>query len=85
MNLKESVDDASKNLKAGVEKAQDRIRAGIDRMNDGVTKGKKAVKEHPTAALGVALGATFAAGAIAGLQLERRMKKGKPAPKAKAS
>jgi ElaB/YqjD/DUF883 family membrane-anchored ribosome-binding protein len=76
---------ASKNLKASVEKAQDGIRSGMGRMSKGVEQGKKVVKDHPMAALGIAIGATFAAGAIAGSQLERRMKKAKSNGKAKAS
>jgi ElaB/YqjD/DUF883 family membrane-anchored ribosome-binding protein len=84
-SLKEGVDDASRNLKTGVEKAQDSIRLGMGRMSKGVEQGKKVVKDHPMAAIGIAIGATFAAGAIAGSQLERRMKKTKSNGKAKAS
>jgi ElaB/YqjD/DUF883 family membrane-anchored ribosome-binding protein len=84
-NLKESVDDASKNMRTSVERAQDNLRAGMDRMSKGVEQGKKVVKDHPVAALGIAIGATFAAGAIAGSQIERRMRKTKAAGKAKAS
>lgn len=83
--LRDTVDDASKNLKANVEKAQDNLKTGMNRVNKGIEQGKQIVKDHPTAALGIAIGATFAAGAIAGSQLERRMKKSKSNGKAKAS
>jgi len=62
------MEDASKNLKASVEKAGNQLRTGVD-------KGKNAVKDHPVAALGVALGATFAAGAIAGARAHQKFAK----------
>jgi hypothetical protein len=50
-------------LKAKVAKAEDDLRS---RVGKSVKMGKKVVREHPVAAVGVALGATLAAGAIAG-------------------
>ena len=68
------LEGASKNLKASMGKAGDELRSGVD-------KGKRAAKDHPVAALGVALGATFAAGAIAGASAHRKFAK-KPRGKA---
>jgi hypothetical protein len=65
------LEEAPDVLKSKVAKAEDDLRSGVD---NSVKKGKKAVKEHPVAALGVALGATLVAGAVAGAQLERNMK-----------
>lgn len=83
------LEDASKNLKASVEKAGDDLRKASDNLRTAVTKsvdeGKRVVKDHPAATLGVAIGASFAAGAIVGSRMERRMKnKANAAAKGKA-
>lgn len=48
--------------------------AGAD-FRTGVEKGKKAVVDHPKAALGIALGAAFAAGVVAGAEMRKGRKK----------
>jgi hypothetical protein len=65
------MEDASKPLKAQVDRAAYGLRSEVDRS---VNRGRELVREHPIAALGIALGVTFAAGAITGAQMHRRMK-----------
>jgi ElaB/YqjD/DUF883 family membrane-anchored ribosome-binding protein len=62
------LEEASKNLRQMVKNAGDDFREGVE-------KGKKAVQEHPKAALGIALGAAFAAGVLAGVELTQPKKK----------
>ncbi len=67
-NLATDLEEAFKTLRVSVKNAGDDIREGVE-------KGKKAVQEHPRAALGIALGAAFAAGVVAGAELRRTRKK----------
>ena len=70
--------DMISDVRSRIEKTGSDLRDGAQRAGDslsnGVKVGKKAVKEHPKAALGIALGATFAAGVIAGTQVSRMRK-----------
>ncbi len=68
-----TLSDAAESLKESVEKATKSVRSGVE-------KGRIAVKEHPKAALGVALGASFAAGAIAGAAFRNSAKKSRAKP-----
>ena len=68
-----------RHIAADVEEASKALRqigkdAGED-FRQGVEKGKKAVMDHPKAALGIALGAAFAAGIVAGVELRQVRKK----------
>lgn len=62
------LEEASKALRQMAKNAGEDFRAGVE-------KGRKAVMEHPKAALGIALGAAFAAGVVAGVELKRTRKK----------
>ncbi len=64
------LEEASKTLRQMAKTAGDDFREGVE-------KGKKVVQEHPKAALGIALGAAFAAGVVAGVEL-RRARKSEP-------
>jgi len=70
---------ANKGTSHAIEDAEDEIRTSVDKTKEnlqaGLDKGKKMVKQHPSAAVGVALGATFAAGAVAGATLLKTKKK----------
>lgn len=63
------LEEASKSLKQMTKTAGDDFREGVD-------KGRKAVMKHPKAALGIALGAAFAAGVVAAVELNQAKKKG---------
>ncbi len=62
------VEEASKGLRQMVKNAEEDFRQGVE-------KGRKVVMEHPKAALGIALGAAFAAGVVAGVEVTRARKK----------
>lgn len=63
-----STRDAEDETRTSIENTKESLQAGVD-------KGRKMVKQHPNAAVGVALGATFAAGAVAGAALLKTKKK----------
>jgi hypothetical protein len=67
--VSKSLTGASKTLRSDVEAAGENLRGAVE-------GGTKAVKEHPKAAIGAALGATFAAGVVAGAQVAK-MRKGR--------
>ncbi|MDA4117168.1 MAG: hypothetical protein OK455_02370 [Thaumarchaeota archaeon] len=72
--MESSLGNASKTLETASKTLQDRVeKAGTD-LREEVERGKKAVKEHPNTAVGIALGATFAAGVVAGAEVSRMRK-----------
>lgn len=67
-DIASDLEEASKTLRLKLKDAEDDFRQGVE-------KGRQAAKDHPKAALGIALGAAFAAGAIAGAEVVRARKK----------
>lgn len=64
----DDLEEASKALRQMTKAAGEDFRQGVD-------KGKKAVMDHPKAALGIAIGAAFAAGVVAAAELRRTKKR----------
>ncbi len=67
--------DIAADLEEASKTLRQRLRNVEDDFREGVEKGRKTVMEHPKAAIGIALGAAFAAGVIAGVEVSRTRKK----------